>query len=192
MIVGGSNAFFSGNDFCFNDIWVFDPNKEVWQQVTVDFPVPPLGFHAGLLLGTHYIAVGGGSVDGSSCNDVFILDLSDLQAISGKQYQREQRLPDNRVSIYRPLYASPSHSAYPFIYTVGGSIDWNGLTLLNSTVKKYSFTWSPCSLKELCTWKIKQLKIGHEEALPSELSEDINTYWYDGEYPPYKIDSWIL
>lgn len=179
--MGGSNAFLTDNDICYNDVWIFDTTVKMWQQLQLDFIVPPLGFHSTTLLGSQLVVFGGGAVDGQKRNQLRIFDLSDLRNLTAKEYTRQN---------YQPLYASLSCASFPRIYIVGGSVDWGGLTKLSRDLTKLSFTWSPPSLQELCTWWITREKILVEDRLPEDLVMVVKDYWYDGKHQPNKIVDW--
>jgi hypothetical protein len=136
--------------------------------------------------------IGGGEVDRSFKNSVSLLDLSDLQSIKinifspGLLPVPPQSLSEPLPSSL-PLYAQMAYPAYPSVITIGGATDWEGLTRLSDKVKKYSFTWSAPSLKELCVWAIKRNPEVPILELPEELQETITDYWYTGDHQPNKI-----
>lgn len=189
IVVGGANSYGRPDTTCHADIWMLHVTSKTWQKIILDEGIPPaIGFHTSSLIGTQLILIGGGSHDSSYTNDIFILDFSDIQRVTGRQLKFLKQ--DSEEESPTSLYGSSVLTCFPDIFTFGGSIDWDGLTRLSGSLKKYTFTCcAPSSLQELCLWHLKRSRLTlNQSNLPEDLLSKLTEYLYDGDQQPNKVD----
>jgi len=74
-MIGSKLIIFGGSDggACFNDVWVYDADSQIWKCVPIPVPIPRLS-HSSTLVGSYLFVVGGH--DGIEySNDVLLLNL---------------------------------------------------------------------------------------------------------------------